>query len=153
MNIGDRARIKIKRLTCDLVPEDAYLMGTVSHIDTYAFTVKYDEPQDGDEYRVFPSHSIGDSVQIARNEEVTAPGTMPGIIEGRIIHYVAYNGRHLAGIIIGCDASRSYSDVDMVIFTNMSNVNGVKNFGMQFHADIAYSESPVPGTWHWPEKA
>lgn len=86
-------------------------------------------------------------------EEVTAPGTMPGLIEGSIVHYVAYNGRHLAGMIIGRDASQSYSDADLVIFTNMSNVNGVKNFGMQFHQDIQYSEDLKPGTWHWVEKA
>jgi hypothetical protein len=87
------------------------------------------------------------------NEETTAPAGLPGLIEGRIVHYVAYNMRHLAGMVIGHDASTSYSQADLVIFTNMSNVNGVKNFGMQFHSDIQYSEEPTPGTWHWPEKA
>jgi hypothetical protein len=66
-----------------------------------------------------------------------------------IIHYVAYNGRKLLGFILGYDAQTSYTKVDIVIFTNMSNVNGVKNFGMQFHQDIEYSDEPIPGTWTW----
>jgi hypothetical protein len=68
-----------------------------------------------------------------------------------LIYYIAYNGRHLTGLIIGYDATTSGTQVDLVIFTNMSNVNGVKNFGQQFHADVPYSEIPVPGTWHWIE--
>lgn len=81
------------------------------------------------------------------------PASLPGLIEGRVIHYVAYNGRHLAGMVIGHNASEGYSQADLVIFTNMSNVNGVKNFGMQFHSDVEYSASKLQGTWHWPEKA
>jgi hypothetical protein len=80
---------------------------------------------------------------------------MEGLIEGRIIHYVAYNGRHLAGMVIGLGAHLvdEPAKADLVIFTNMSNVNGVKNFGMQFHQDVQYSETKEPGTWHWIEKA
>ena len=81
------------------------------------------------------------------------PDSLPGLIEGKCVHYVAYNGRHLAGLVIGHDASQSYSKADLAVFTNMSNVNGVKNFGLQFHQDIEYSEEPKPGTWHWIEKA
>lgn len=84
-------------------------------------------------------------------QETTFPQGMPGVIEGRIIHYVAYNQRHLAGIVIGYDPTRHESEVDIVIWTNMSNVNGVKNFGQQFHQDVPYSEVPVPGTWHFAE--
>jgi hypothetical protein len=72
----------------------------------------------------------------------------PGISEGRIAHYVAYNGRHLAAIIIGFEGGR----VDLAVFTNMKNVSGTKNFGVQFHSEIAYSETPTPGTWHFPER-
>ena len=83
----------------------------------------------------------------------TAPTGLPGLTEGRNCHYVAYNGRHLAAMVIGHDSSKSYSNADLVVFTNMENVNGVKNFGMQFHQDIAYSEQPLPGTYHWIERA
>jgi hypothetical protein len=84
--------------------------------------------------------------------EDTVPSSLPGLIEGSVIHYVAYNGRHLAGIIIGHEPATSYSDADLVIFTNMSNVNNIKNFGMQFHQDVKYSETPTSGTWHWIER-
>jgi hypothetical protein len=73
-----------------------------------------------------------------------------GLTEGRIIHYVAYNNRHLAGMIIGSDDVENAAD--LVVFTNMKNVNGIKNFGVQFHQDVVYSESNEVGTWHFPER-
>ena len=73
---------------------------------------------------------------------------MDGLVEGRIVHYVAYNNRHLAGIVIGVNQDK----VDLVLFTNMANVNGVKNFGLQFHQVIPYNEGKNPGTWHWIER-
>ncbi len=81
------------------------------------------------------------------------PAGLPGLTEGRMCHYVAYNNRHLAAIVIGHDDAQSYSDADLVVFTNMSNVNGVKNFGTQFHQDVKHDENKAPGTWHWIEKA
>jgi hypothetical protein len=83
-------------------------------------------------------------------------GMIPGLTEGRIGHYVACNNRHLAAIVIG------YSDdgrADLAVFTNMQNVNGEKNFGLQFHQNIPYDldmvnqdAEPLAGTWHWPER-
>lgn len=74
---------------------------------------------------------------------------MNELIEGRIVHYVAYNERHLAAIVIGVD----FPDVvDLAVFTNMKNFNGEKNFGMQFHQNVPYAETPKPGTWHWTER-
>jgi hypothetical protein len=79
-----------------------------------------------------------------------------GVTEARNVHYVAYNGRHLAGLIIGVsdDPGHVTGECDLVVFTNMKNVNGVKNFGMQFHQDIAFdgTAKPTPGTWHYPER-
>ena len=74
---------------------------------------------------------------------------MDGLTEGRMAHYVAYNNRHLVSIVIGVNGTKA----DLAVFTNMSNVNGVKNFGLQFHQDIEFSQEPKPGTWHWIEKA
>ncbi len=70
---------------------------------------------------------------------------VPELTEGRIVHYVAYNFRHLAAIVIGYGGSKA----DLAVFTNMANVNGMKNFGLQFHQDIPYSEGKEAGTWHW----
>lgn len=71
---------------------------------------------------------------------------MKGLVEGHLCHYVAYNSRHLAAIIIGHNGKDA---ADLVVFTNMLNFNGVKNFGQQFHQDIPYSEDCLPGTWHF----
>ncbi len=87
------------------------------------------------------------------DEKISVPDSLPGLIEGRLCHYVAYNFRHLAAIVIGHDGAVSYSKADLVVFTNMSNVNGDKNFGMQFHQDVEFSEEPKPGTYHWIERA
>lgn len=85
---------------------------------------------------------------------------MDGLTEGRMVHYVAYNNRHLASIVIGYsippkigDAQIDPVSADLAVFTNMANVNGIKNFGLQFHQGINYSENKEPGTWHWIEKA
>lgn len=73
---------------------------------------------------------------------------MEGLIEGRIVHYVAYNNRHLAAIVIGVNQDK----VDLALFTNMANVNWIKSFGLQFHQDVGYSEDKTPGSWHWIER-
>lgn len=73
---------------------------------------------------------------------------MEGLIEGRIVHYVAYNQRHLAALVIGTDGDC----VDLAVFTNLQNVAGTKNFGLQFHQQVSYAEDLLPGTWHWIER-
>lgn len=83
---------------------------------------------------------------------------MDELIEGKMCHYVAYNHRHLAAIIIGYSVGTQavnppFHYADLAVFTNMSNVNGAKNFGLQFHQDIPYSDDKEPGTWHFIEKA
>lgn len=81
------------------------------------------------------------------NLEGACPNIQSELFEGCTVHYVAYNGRCLTGIVIGHDDATKVAD--LVVFTNMSNVNGVKNFGMQFHQDISFNKEPKPGTWHW----
>lgn len=76
---------------------------------------------------------------------------MTGLIQGRNIHYVAFNDHHLAGMIIGV-VNQAETAIDAVIFTNMVNSAGEKNFGMQFHQNVKYSEYPSPGTWHFIEQ-
>lgn len=77
--------------------------------------------------------------------------TVAGLIDGRVVHYVAYNGRNLAAIVTGHD--RETGVVDLVVFTNMQNAAGVKNGGMQFHFEVRMDQDGPPykpGTWHWP---
>jgi hypothetical protein len=78
-------------------------------------------------------------------------GTCPNVqgselFEGCSVHYVAYNGRCLTAIVIGHDDAKN---ADLAVFTNMPNAAGVKNFGIQFHQDVAFSKELKPGTWHW----
>lgn len=77
---------------------------------------------------------------------------MEGLIAGRICHYVAYNGQHLAAMVIGSEDAID-GEVDLLVLTNMLNSAGKKNFGFQFHQDVKYSGSKEPGTWHWVEQA
>lgn len=77
------------------------------------------------------------------------PEPLPGLVEGRCCHYVAYNRRHLAAMVVGFCGHRA----DLFVLTNMQSVTGVKNFGQQFHQDVLYSEEHEPGTWHWIERA
>ena len=74
---------------------------------------------------------------------------MEGLIEGRMVHYVAYNGRHLAAIVIGVGFA---DDIDMALFTNMENTNKIKNYGLQFHQSVPHGDDNKPGTWHFIER-
>lgn len=76
---------------------------------------------------------------------------MEGLTEGRIVHYVAYNQRHLAAIVIGGDFASG--SVNLAVFSDMPNVRGGINMGLQFQAAVPKADPDVPGTWHWPEKA
>jgi hypothetical protein len=79
------------------------------------------------------------------------------LVEGTIVHYVAFNHRHLAALVIGVDIANPTDDrgqsVDLVVFTNMANVAGNKNFGVQFHQDVYESDDHQPGSWHHIESA
>ena len=76
---------------------------------------------------------------------------MHGVIEGRSVHYVAYSQRHLASIIIGGDFEQG--TVNLAVFSDMPNVRGGVNMGLQFQAAVPFSEAKEPGTWHWIEGA
>lgn len=67
-----------------------------------------------------------------------------------LVHYVAYNGVHLAALVTHVDAPFP-EKADLAVFTALPNVNGQKSGGLQFHFDIPYSQEPAPGTWHLSE--
>lgn len=76
---------------------------------------------------------------------------MEGLTEGRVVHYTAYNKRCLAAMVTGTSTVGAPT-VDLVVFTNMENVNGVKSGGVQFHFGVHHSPTAEPGTWHWPNQ-
>lgn len=77
---------------------------------------------------------------------------MKGLTEGRIVHYVAYNQRHLAALVIGGDFATGA--VNLAVFSDMPNVRGGVNMGLQFQAAVPFDETDkAPGSWHWVEQA
>lgn len=86
------------------------------------------------------------------DEGNNAPVSSPEPPDGRVFaHYVAYSGRNLLALVIGQDEEKGYRRADLAVFTNLKNAAGKKNFGLQFHQDVTYSEMKLPGTWHWLE--
>lgn len=77
---------------------------------------------------------------------------MEGLTEGRMVHYVAYNGRHLASIVTGVMTDKP-THVNLAVFTDMPNVLGSQSGGLQFHFNVPFSEEPKSGHWHWIERA
>ncbi len=68
---------------------------------------------------------------------------MEGLIEGRIVHYVAPNGQHRPAIVV-----------------NVLDQNGVISLqsfhdynGLEYVSGVEHSAEPVPGSWHWIEEA
>jgi hypothetical protein len=77
---------------------------------------------------------------------------MDGLTEGRMVHFVAENGAHLAAVV-----------------TRLWNADGVVNLNVQMPGDgdngsydsapvirrtsVRYSADPEPYTWHWIERA
>jgi hypothetical protein len=71
---------------------------------------------------------------------------VPYTLIGEIVHYVAYNGTCLAAMIIGDNGNDGQV---LVVWTCMQNVNGVTNYGQQFHTGVHSSVNMgQPGTWH-----
>ena len=72
---------------------------------------------------------------------------------GRIVHYVAYGteggpypkGVHHAAIITSVNpvAGAPSGEVNLCVFYDN---------GTSFKHNIRFSESPTPGTWHFPER-
>jgi hypothetical protein len=95
---------------------------------------------------------------------------MEGLTEGRIVHYVMPDGKHVPAIVVKVwDTTGSMGTSNLQVFTDGSNSlpftpeekQQFQNFGMDLDAvrhghiwktSIMFSEEPKPGTWHWIEK-
>jgi hypothetical protein len=94
-------------------------------------------------------------------EKVSEPSLLPGLTEGRIVHYVLSDGRskgqHRPAIVVQ-DWKQENGSVNLQVFTDGSNdylgkgQDGTWCFTL-WKTSVHYSEEPKPGTWHWPEKA
>jgi hypothetical protein len=92
---------------------------------------------------------------------------MDGLIEGRIVHYVMPNGKHVPAVITAVwnenglvnlqaitDGSNSlpYSQPEKELFENFGiDLEQVKH-GHIWRTSRSYSEDPKADTWHWIER-
>lgn len=89
-------------------------------------------------------------------DEKTAiqPQTMPGLTEGRIVHYVLpdgpYAGEHRPAIIVRV-WNHSTGYCNLTLFPDWQN-DGYQH-GVEWKTSIDYSAEPKPNTWHFVEKA
>lgn len=84
---------------------------------------------------------------------------MPGLTEGRIVHYVLDTGRnageHRPAIIVKIwNAATGYCN--LLVFLDGGNDDETAPYPaplMRWATSVNYSEDPQPRTWHWIEKA
>lgn len=95
------------------------------------------------------------------------PDGMPGLTEGRIVHYVmedaeehrqqpdgtvAWGPAHRPAIIIKV-WDRERGTVNLQVFTDGSNDGAFYESGIAWKTSRVYSEGKESGTWHWIEQA
>ncbi|MHB0964834.1 MAG: hypothetical protein ACYC36_00135 [Bellilinea sp.] len=102
------------------------------------------------------------------------PEKLAGLTEGRMVHFVMPDGQHRAAVIVrvwrvneqppenGCsdlmvipDGSNDagYSHLErQELLNNGINSEDVKH-GHFWRTSVLFSETPVPNTWHWIERA
>jgi hypothetical protein len=86
---------------------------------------------------------------------------MDGLTEGRIVHYVMQEGnsigQHRPAIVVNAwkHISEHQADgrVNLSVFTDFGNDGKQFESGQYWATSVPYSEEPIPGTWHWIEKA
>ena len=93
--------------------------------------------------------------------------TFKGLIEGRIVHYVMPNGRHLPAIVVNVWGESGVSNLQVITdgtndlpytqddkekFSNFGIVLDEVAHGHIWKTSIAFSENKETNTWHWPER-
>jgi hypothetical protein len=71
---------------------------------------------------------------------------MDGLTPGRIVHFVAHDGVHLAAVVVAVEVPADlYTPLaDLYVFDPAQGPHFVPAF---------YSEHDEAGTWHWIERA
>jgi hypothetical protein len=92
-------------------------------------------------------------------QEQAQPGLIPGLSEGRIVHFVLSRGpsagQHRPAIVVK-DWKLPSGVVNLVVFLDGTNDTSSYYHDMpvtKWETSVAYSEDPKPFTWHWPERA
>jgi hypothetical protein len=85
------------------------------------------------------------------------PAEMPGLTEGRIVHYVPEVGGHRAAIIVR-NWHTPRGSCNLQVFLDGSNDKycgpNVEECdrGIAWRSSVLFDAELKPGTWHWPEK-
>lgn len=77
---------------------------------------------------------------------------MDGLTEGRIVHHVDSDHVHRAAVVVHV-WNKATGMVNVQVFNNGLYDIAHTVDGMFLRTSVAYSEQPVPYTWHWIEKA
>lgn len=89
-------------------------------------------------------------------EEDNQPQGIPGLTEGRIVHYVLEDGSHAGDhrpAIVVRVWDHEKGTINLQVFTDGSNDGEQYKSGIAWKTSRLYSEGKEPGTWHWIEKA
>lgn len=78
---------------------------------------------------------------------------MEGLTPGRIVHFVAPNGKHRPAIVVHVWSVDKPGYVQLQVFTDGSNDGEWGKPGVVWETSVDYSEEPKPRTWHWIERA
>ena len=77
---------------------------------------------------------------------------IPGLTEGRIVHYVLPNEQHRPAVIVRVwDTVTGMSNLQ--VFMDGNNDKHVTHHGLDWVGSVFYSEEPKVNTWHYIEKA
>lgn len=90
------------------------------------------------------------------NQAPSEPKAIPGLTEGRMVHYVLPDGirkgEHRPAVIVKVwDYGHGTSNLQ--VFTDGRNDGDNDLNGVEWKTSIMYSEEPKPGTWHFIERA
>lgn len=92
-------------------------------------------------------------------QEQKVQAEIPGLGEGRIVHYVLQSGSHRPAIIVR-NWHTPGGSCNLQVFLDGMNDRGIEfvaaeeaDHGLKWCTSILHSSDRLPGTWHWPEKA
>ena len=90
------------------------------------------------------------------DEETSEPKVMPGLVEGRMVHYVMggesrHPGEHRPAVIVKV-WDHGVGTSNLCVFVDGSNDLAELPDMTMWATSIHYSEGKEPHTWHWIEQ-
>ena len=87
--------------------------------------------------------------------ETAKANPLPGLTEGRMVHFVLPNGEHRPAVIVRVWHVTGVCDgyVNLQVFTDGTNDGQENAAGIAWKTSVCYDENKSVGTWHWIEYA